>query len=739
MPALARWCFHHRKLVLALWLLALVVSFGAAKAAGTAYSIRFNLPNTDSTRAVTILQHGFPAASGEADQIVLEATKGTLRTPAVAREAEVMLSKVSNLPHVVSVISPFQPSGGGAGTSRLVYGPRQTSPTGTIAFATVNWDQQGQDLSKPTVTRLIDTATAARSPDLRVELGGQAIENAEKQKQSDSTALGVIFALIVLGILFGAVLAAVIPIVTALIAIGIGFALTGLMSHVIAVAQFVPILGVLIGLGVGVDYALFIITRHRNGLRAGRSIEDAAVNAANTAGRAVFFAGVTVCIALLGQFALGITFLYGLAIAGAVTVALTMFAALTLMPALLGFFGLRVLGRSETRRLEAEGPVSEQVVSGFWYRWARSVEKRPLIRAAAALLVVVVIALPIFTLRLGLADAGSDPSSTTSRQAYDLLAKGFGPGFNGPLELVSTIDGATQLAAFTKVVDASSRQKGVVRATPVRESPTGKAAVAILYPSTAPQAGETSSLLHELRHHVIPAAEAGTGLHVLVGGATAGQDDFAAVLSSKLVVFIAVVVVVAFLLLMLVFRSLLIPAVASIMNLLSVGAALGVMNAVFEWGWGLSLIGVSRTGPVEVFIPVIMFSVLFGLSMDYEVFLVSRMMEEWTITHDNRESVTKGQTETGRVITAAAVIMILVFLSFLLGGSIIIEQFGIGLAGAIVIDAFIVRTVLVPSLMHLFGPANWWLPGWLDRLLPHVNVDAPDAPPPSIPQPAPVS
>jgi RND superfamily putative drug exporter len=724
MPALARWCFTHRRVVLALWLLALVLAFGAVKTAGTDYSIKFTLPNTDSTRAITILQHDFPAASGEADQIVLEARTGTLRTPAVAAQAEKMLTKVATLPHVVSVVSPY----GAAGA-------RQVSRDGTIGFATVNWDEQGQNLSHPTVVRLLDTAEGARSSVLDVQLSGQAIENAEPQKQSDSTGLGVVFALIILGVLFGAVFAAVIPIVTALVAIGIGYALTGLMSHVFAVASFVPILGVLIGLGVGVDYALFIITRHRNGLRAGRSIEDAAVNAVNTAGRAVFFAGLTVCIALLGQFALGITFLYGLAIAGAVTVALTMFAALTLMPALLGFFGLKVLGRRETRRLAEHGPVSEQVEAGFWYRWARSVERRPAIRAAAALTVVVVIALPIVTLRLGLADEGSDPTTTTSRQAYDLLAKGFGPGFNGPLELVTTIDGTPQLTAFTKVVSAASHQKGVVTATPPRVSPTGRAAIAVLYPDTAPQAAETSSLLHDLRNHVIPAAEAGTGLHVLVGGATAGQDDFAAVLASKLALFIGVVVVVAFLLLMLVFRSLLIPLVASVMNLLSVGAALGIMNAVFEWGWGLSIIGVTRTGPVEVFIPVIMFSVLFGLSMDYEVFLVSRMMEEWALSHDNREAVTRGQTETGRVITAAALIMILVFLSFLLGGSIIIEQFGIGLAGAIIIDAFIVRTILVPSLMHLIGRANWWLPGWLDRSLPHVHVEVPDAPPP-VPQPS---
>lgn len=715
MPTLARWCFRHRKLVLALWLVALILFLGADITAKTAYSSKFQIPNTESTRALNILKANFPSASGEADQIVMEATNGTLATPTIEKQAEAMLSKVASVPGVETVISPFSTAGAA-----------QINPSKTVAFATVYWDTQSQNLTGAQVTRLINTAQSAQNSHLQIDLGGQAIENAQPQKSSDSTGLGVIFALIVLGILFGAVLAAVIPIITALIAIGIGFAITGLMSHAFAVASFVPILGVLIGLGVGIDYALFIITRHRNGLRAGRSIEDAAVNAVNTAGRAVFFAGLTVCIALLGQFALGVTFLYGLAIAGAITVALTMFAALTLLPAFLGFFGLRVLGRRGQRELAASGPVSEQVEAGFWYRWSRSIEHRPTLRAVAALIIVVLVALPVFSLRLGLTDAGSDPAGTTTRLAYDMLAKGFGPGFNGPLELVTTLPQSSDLAAFEKVAKAANEQRGVVYVTPPRVSPSGKAAVVLVYPSTAPQAAQTSDLLHTLRTDVIPAAEAGSGIHVLVGGETAGIDDFSAVLASKLPLFIGVVVVVAFLLLMLVFRSLVIPAVASVMNLLSVGAALGIMNAVFEWGWGHSLLGISRTGPVEVFIPVIMFSVLFGLSMDYEVFLVSRMQEEWLISHDNRVAVTKGQTETGRVITAAALIMILVFLSFLLGGNIIIQQFGIGLAGAIIIDAFIVRTVLVPSLMHMMGNSNWWLPGWLDRLLPHVNIEDPE-------------
>lgn len=715
MSALARWCFRHRRSVLAGWLLALVVVGGAAVSAKSAYANKFNLPNTPSEQALTILQHHFPAVSGDADQIVVETTHGTVTGPERGR-IQAMLDRVARLPHVASVTSPF-----GA--------PGQISRSGTIAFATVHFDEQATSLPKEAVLRVVSTAQAARQPGLQVAMGGQAVETTTVKEGSNGTPLGILFSVIVLGIVFGALFAALVPLTTALVAIGLGYSVTTLLSHIISIASFAPILGVLIGLGVGVDYALFIITRHRNALRAGRSCEEAASTAVNTAGRAVFFAGITVCIALLGQFALGVSFLYGVAISAAVTVALTMFAALTLLPALLGFFGERVLSRRERRRLAASGPQAEHAVEGWWYRWSHRIERRPAILAVGSFLIVAVIGLPFLSMRLGLTDAGTDPTGSTTRIAYDLLAKGFGPGFNGPLQLVASVDSPAQIAAFGKVVDDVARQPGVVPQVPrVVVSPDHQAAVAVLYPTSAPQAAATGSLLHSLRTKVIPAKERGTGLDVLVGGATAEQTDFAHILSSKLPQFVAVVVVLAFLLLMLVFRSLLIPAIASVMNLLSVGAALGVMTAVFEWGWGRSLLGFNGSVPIEVFVPVIMFSVLFGLSMDYEVFLVSRMYEEWHHSRDNRQAVRTGQSETGRVITAAACIMILVFLSFLFGGSVIIQEFGIGLSAAIFIDAFVVRTVLVPSLMHLFGNANWWLPRALERRLPHLAVDVPDEP-----------
>jgi putative drug exporter of the RND superfamily len=729
---MARWCSRHRKIVLVLWLVALVGSFAASRAVGTNFSTKFQLPNTQSAQALSLLQKDFPAASGSSDQIVLHATSGTLRNPAVQARAERMLAQVAALPHVRSVASPFSAAGAG-----------QVSKNGAIAFATVSFDEQTQSLPRAAVQRVITAAEAAGDAQLQVALGGQDIENAAAQSSSSSTLAGVVLALIVLGVAFGALFAAFLPLITALIAIAVGYSLTGLLSHVFSVASFATILGVLIGLGVGVDYALLIVTRHRNGIKAGLDVEDATVTAVNTAGRAVFFAGITVCIALLGQFALGLSFLYGIAVSAAVTVTLTMLASLTLLPALLGFFGMKVLSRRQRARLRAAGPAGENV-TGFWYRWAAVIERRPVLPALAGLAAVIVIALPIFSLHLGLDDAGSDPPGTTTLQAYDLLAEGFGPGFSGPLQLVAELPAPAAETRFAALTRTLARQPGVVAVSPVVASPNGKVAIADLYPSTSPQSVQTTALLNRLRSDVIPREQAGTGITVLVGGATAIQTDFAHILSAKLILFIGVVVLLGFLLLMAVFRSLLVPLVASIMNLLAVGAALGLMNAIFEWGWGHSLFGISATAPVEVFVPVLLISILFGLSMDYEVFLVSRMHEEWVRTGSNRLAVTLGQAGTGRVITAAAAIMILVFASFALGPSIIIKQFGLGLAGAIIIDAFIIRTVVVPSLMHVFGNANWWLPRWLDRAIPHLNVEgshapsaAPAPPEPVTAQPAP--
>ncbi|HTR69513.1 MAG TPA: MMPL family transporter [Mycobacteriales bacterium] len=713
MKRLARWCVVHRRLVVLIWIAVLLATFAANRNVGTAFATKFQLPNTESARALDLLRSEFPAASGTTDQIVFHAASGVTE-PAVQDRAEQMLAKVVGLPHVSAVVSPFSPAGA-----------HQISKDGTVAFATVKFDVESQSLSTADVKKFIETAQAAEDPQLEVALVGQDIEHAQSDGGSSSTLLGVILALVVLGIAFGSLFAAFLPLITALVAIGVGFSLTGLLTHVFSIASFATLLGVLIGLGVGVDYALLIVTRHRAGIKAGQSIEESAVSAINTAGRSVFFAGLTVCIALLGQFALGVSFLYGIAVSAALTVLLTMVTSLTLLPALLGFFGTKVFSRRQRARMRVSGPVAEDS-GGFWLRWAQFIERHPIGPTLTALVVVTAIAAPILTLRLGLDDAGSDPSSSTTYQGYQYLEEGFGPGFSGPFELVAALPAPGDVEKFTSIVDKLADEPGVAQVTDTAVSPNQKVAIASLYPTTSPQSRQTAALLHHLRGTAIPQAAQGSGLDILVGGPTAIQTDFSRVLSAKLPLFIGVVVLLGFLLLMAVFRSLLVPLVASAMNLLSVGAALGLLNMVFEWGWGKSLFDISATAPVEVFVPVLMISILFGLSMDYEVFLVSRIHEEWVRTRDNRRAVTIGQATTGRVITAAAMIMILVFASFALGPNVVIKQFGIGLAGAIFIDAFIVRTFIVPGLMHVFGEANWWLPRWLDRIIPNLNIEGDD-------------
>jgi putative drug exporter of the RND superfamily len=491
------------------------------------------------------------------------------------------------------------------------------------------------------------------------------------------------------------------------------------LTHAMSVISLAPFLGALIGLGVGTDYALFIVSRHRLGLQCGLSPEDAAVTAIDTSGRAVLFAGASVCIAILGIFVLGMSFLNGLAVACASTVVFTMLAAVTLLPALLGLFGRRVLSRRQ-RHLLASQPTARDA-SGMWARWARTVERRPAVLAAAAAAVVVLLAAPVLSLRLGSSDQGNDPSSATTRQAYDLLAKGFGPGFNGPLLLVAQ---TSEPADITALQALQERLLKVADVTSVRVlASAGGTEVIEVTPGTSPEARATSELISTLRDHVIPAAEEGTTLRVYVGGITATYADFATVVTSKLPWFVLTMVGLSFLLLVVAFRSTLVPMTAAVMNLLAAAASYGVLVAFFQWGWGSDALGLGKAGPVEAFLPPLTLAILFGLSMDYQVFLVSRMYEEWTRGGDSRQAVHTGQTQTARVITASATIMICVFLAFSFTGQRAIAEFGIGLAVAVGLDAFVLRTSLVPAAMYLFGDANWWLPRWLDRRLPHLAIE----------------
>jgi RND superfamily putative drug exporter len=717
----ARWCFTHRRAVVIGWLLALIVFAGLSKVVGTSFNTNFSLPGTDSQAAATLLTTNFPAAAGEGDQIVIQATNGaTIRSAPVQAAVTAALAKVAAVPGVEAVSSPYAKAGAA-----------QISRAGTIAFAHVTWDTPAAKVTKAQAGNLISAAESADGANIHVSLEGQSISNSERPSIGFSLGVAIVTALVILLIVFGgALLSSLMPLVTAGVALVIGVSLIGLLSHAFGISSVSTELAVLIGLGVGVDYGLFIISRHRSAVKDGLSYSDAAALAVATSGRTVLLAGLTVVIALLGQFALGVTFLYGLSISSAIAVALTMATSLTFLPAMLGFLGPRVLSRRERATLAAGGPARAEG-SGLWFRLARFVEVHKVLVALGSLAAVVAIALPIFGLRLGNSDASTDPPGWTTHQSYAALATGFGPGFNGPLELVAHVGSAADVTAFGQLLATTARTPGVASVTPAVTSPNGTVVLATVYPTTSPQAGQTIGLVNDLRGDLIPQAERGTGLSVHVGGVTATNIDFSHVLTDKLPLFIIVVVVLAFLLLMTVFRSLLIPLVASAMNLLSVGAAFGALNAVFNWGWGSSLFGLSGTGPIDAFIPVLMFSVLFGLSMDYEVYLVSRIQEEWLTSpahrHDNHRAVTVGQAKSGRIIAAAAGIMIVVFGSFLLGNYRVLQEFGFGLGFSVLVDALLIRSLLVPALMHLIGPANWALPRWLDRMLPNLAIEADDA------------
>jgi RND superfamily putative drug exporter len=724
MRTLAAWCVRHRRLVVLLWIAVLVVSIFSVSAAGTDYSNKFTFPHTQSFDAINLLESVAPSHSGDTEQVVF-GTSGDakLTDAAVGQRINTMVDKINKLPSVTAVTSPYDSSGNLVNTQNI-------NADRTVGFLQVNFDKQTQDISNSEAKSFVNTVTKTSGDGLTVSVTGLLAENANNQSFS-STLLGVVLALIVLLLVFGSLFAAILPILSAMLALGTAIGVIGLLSHVLGMPSISPELTLLIGLGVGVDYALFIVTRHRQGLVAGRDVESSIINSVNTSGRAVLFAGIIVCIALLGMFALGVSFLYGLAVAAAIGVALTMVAALTLLPAMLGFIGPKVMSRKQKRNLDQNGPrIVGADSKGFWPNWADRVQRYPWLSAGVALIIIVAIALPFFSLQLGSADQGTDPAGTPTRVAFDMLSKGFGPGFNGPLQLVSVVQ-PDQHAVIDNVINEVKKQPDVHSvADPLYiPSKTGGGDVVLVnvYPGSAPQDQVTTDLVNHLRNDTVPQAVGDSGVNVLVGGTTAVFIDFSNVLSSKLPLFIGLVVILSFLLLMTVFRSIVIPLTAAVMNLLSIGAALGMLVAVFQWGDLGNIIGLTGTGPVEAFLPVMLFAILFGLSMDYQVFLVSRMHEEYIKSGgNNRLAVRNGLAATGKTITAAALIMILVFGSFILGGNRVIKEFGIGLAGGVLVDAVLIRMAIVPSIMMMFGKANWWLPKWLDRILPKLSVDADD-------------
>ncbi|MFD9354910.1 MMPL family transporter [Streptomyces sp. NPDC060031] len=719
MAAIARWCMRHRLVVVLLWLLALGGAAAGAATAGSAFSNDYEVPGTESSKAHALLREGFHGQGGDTDTIVWRAPEHQrVTTPGVERPMARALDTIANLPGVGSVAGPYGP--GPENAARI-------SRDGRTAYAVITFDEQADSVPKSQAKAVVAAAKnpATEADGLQVELGGRAIGLTEAPGAHLAEVIGVAIAALVLFLAFGSLAASLLPIATALVSVGTAYFGITLLGHAMAVADFAPMLGTLVGLGVGIDYALFIVTRHRKGLGRGLPVEEAAERAVATTGRAVVFAGATVCIALLGMLVLRLGFLNGVAMAASLTVVLTVAASVTLLPALLSYIGPRALSRRERRTLAAEGPRDESV-TGFAARWSAFVERHPKLLGTVAALVMVVLALPALSLHLGTSDQGNNPAASTTRKAYDLLAEGFGPGVNGPLTVVARLGGAGDRLAVERLAESLRTTEGVASAGPAVLNRSGDTAVLTVVPDFAPQSRATSHLVDTLRTDVIPRAGHGSSMDVHVGGVTAGYDDFAEVIIGKLPLFVGVVIALGCVLLLLAFRSIGIPVKAAAMNVAAVASSFGVVVAIFQWGWGSELMGLGSAGPIEPFLPVIMVSVLFGLSMDYQVFLVSRMYEEWLETGDNQRAVRVGLAETSRVINSAAVIMISVFLAFVLSGDRLIAMFGIALAAAVALDAFVLRTLLVPALMHMLGGANWWLPAWLDRWLPKISIEPPE-------------
>ncbi|MEU9998729.1 MMPL family transporter [Streptomyces sp. NPDC050848] len=694
---LAAFSYRHRWSAVLLWIVVVAAATGASTAVGSAYHNDFSLPGTDSQAARTVLErHGSAQATDATLQIVVKDERGVLEKTVHAR-VEGLLDTVEGLPGVTDVRSPYEERAA-------------VSEDGTVAYATVTLDGTAENSDRTEVLKIIDTVREAQGDGLTAAVGGEAARGAEEGGGGAAEGAGMLGALVILVFLFGSLVAASLPVVTAVFAVGSSIGLIALASHLADVADFTPPIMMLVGLGVGIDYALLIFSRYRAELLHGAEPERATRTALDAAGRTVFFAGCTVIIALMGLVVLGLGSLQGVALAVALTVLVTMAASLTLLPALLGIFGRRIQRQVAKRAAKTTRPEGAR-----WRAWATAVQRRPW----AALLVSVValgaLAAPALDMRLGFADAGNDAPTKSSRQAYDLLAEGFGPGFNGPLIVVADGGGERAASALRAALEDT---EGIAAATaPI---PTKDAAVStvIAFPESAPQAEATSELVDRLRSDVLPPVERATGADLLVGGPTAATEDFAATVSDRMPLFVAIVVGLSALLLLLVFRSVLIPIKAALLNLLSIGAALGVITLVFQHGW----FGV-QPGPIEAFIPVMIFAIVFGLSMDYEVFLLSRIHEEWERTQDPQGAVREGLAATGKVITAAAAIMIVVFSAFVLSPDRMLQQFGLGLAVAILLDAVVIRCLIVPAVMQLLGRRAWWLPAPLARIIPKVQLE----------------
>ncbi|MDP9073031.1 MAG: MMPL family transporter [Actinomycetota bacterium] len=705
---LARFCYQRRRVVLAAWFLGLIAVTVLGQAVGGKFEDKFSGGKAESQLAQNVLTQRFPARAGDTADVVFRSAD-PITSPANQTAIAQVDQALAGQLHVASVRGPFDPGG-----------QNQISPLDPhIAYSVIQFDKTTQDLPIPDLKKVVTTAQSMAHPGFEIDLGGQPISKAQSFTFGVSEIVGIWAAIFILLIAFGSLIAMGLPIMTALFGLGAGVGLISVASHLVTVPTFATQLAIMIGLGVGIDYALFIVTRHRQGLHDGEEPEAALIIALATSGRAVLFAGTTVVISLFGMMLMGLSFVYGLAIAAIIAVILVMLASLTLLPAVLGFCG-RNIDRISINRLLHKHPSGRKTVA---WRWSRVIQRHPWRAGVSSLLVLILLGLPLFSMRLAFSDAGNDPVSFTTRKAYDLLAQGFGPGTNGALVVASVLPhGAGDQQALAKLAGVMRSDPDISFVSPPSLNPAGDAGVIVAIPKTAPQDSRTQQLVHRIRTQV-HAAVAGTGVTAYVGGLTAGGVDASTQLSHRLFLVIGGVVVLSFLLLMAVFRSVAVPIKAAVMNLLSIGAAYGVIVAVFQWGWAGSFFGIGKTAPIDPWIPLMLFTILFGLSMDYEVFLLSRIREEWLRTNDNATSVADGLAATARVITAAAAIMVCVFGSFVLGDLRTLKLFGMGLATAVFIDATLVRMVLVPATMELLGNANWWFPRWLDRAVPTISVE----------------
>jgi putative drug exporter of the RND superfamily len=700
--------------VITAWVVIAVAIIGLGQTAGASYTNNYRVSGVESQRAADLLQRSFPAVAGADATVVFYAQHGTVREPRARAGIAATLAKVRRQPHVVGVDDPLDPR---AGT---------VSPDGSVAFTTVRSDLQSDEVTAEQFRRLDRAADAARRAGLVVEFRGAIADVASQPETGAAELFGLAAAVLILLVAFGSVVAMGLPIGIALGGLLVGLAGVTLVGNLVDIPTVAPLLAVMIGVGVGIDYALFVVTRFRQNLADGLTVPEAAGRANATAGQSVVFAGGTVVIAILGLWLTGIPFIGAMGLATAVIVAVAVLTAITLLPALLGVVG----GRIDRLRLPAFGRRSQAAspARSAWTRWGRAIDRHAWAYALGALLVLLVLAIPLLGLRLGTPDDGTQPTSLTQRRAYDLLVRGFGAGFNGPLLLaVDLPPGDRQAPDRRMLLDRLARgaagDPDVAAVTPPALSPSGDAALLTVLPKSSPQDQATTDLVTRLRQQVIPAARANSDAKVYVGGVTATIVDLAGQVADRLLLFIGAVVGLSFLLLTVVFRALLVPLKAALLNLLSIGAAYGVVVAIFQWGWAKGLVGMETTVPILSFVPMLMFAILFGLSMDYEVFLLSRIREAYVATGDARGSVVTGIAATARVITSAALIMVCVFLGFVLSPDPVLKMVGVGLAVAVGIDATIVRVVLVPALMSLLGDRAWWLPRWLDRTLPTVSLD----------------